>query len=311
MAEIAPPGSDESKERFNYTFQGRVVVLDNGAGFTTSKAFRALMDTGTLSVVSLDPKGRLKDQDDLQDVPELQIIPNVTLGDGQAVTFYACLDDALSSTLEPLPSGLASTPGPADLPVGPILARVPINSVRLDDLQGLSSPDWLILDALNDNLAILQGGANILDKTLVFDIQIPFQPTHVGQAAFGDVQAWMAGHGVRFLRFQSFTQVSRFPADLHMESVSLSDMRSARGLFIPTDERLETMPRNQLLKLSFLMHTAYKLPDLAYHVLAFADAELAKRYLVAEGYLWPVDEDETEFMLTPEYCPDIWAESQA
>jgi hypothetical protein len=118
----------------------------------------------------------------------------------------------------------------------------------------------------------------------------------------------MVAHGFRFCRFQNFKRKTRFPAKLHLEKSQANDMQGATVLFIPTDERLEHMSANALMKLSFLLHTIYRLHDMAHWVLEHADAALARRYLVAEGYLWPVDEDETEFILTGAYSPDIWAQ---
>ena len=307
MAEVVTPGSDASKEGFQWSFDGRVVVVDNGATFASSGTFRTFMDLGGFAVVAFDPNGRLAGRKELEEIAEFQVVPNSTLGNGEAVTFHACLDDSLSSTLEPLPHLLQSGSGQA-LKVDPILARLPMPSVRLDDIEGLANLDWLILDALNDNAAILENGAKALADTLAIEIHVPFQPSHAGQAEFAAVNAWMSAHGFRFCRFNNIKLKTCFPDTLHLEKTQANDMHGATALFIPTDARLQAMPANALLKLSFLLHTVYHLHDFAYRMLEHADAALARRYLIAEGYLWPVDENETEFTLTGAYSPDIWAQ---
>lgn len=307
MAEAVTPGSEASKEGFQWSFDGRLVVVDNGATFASSSAFRTFMDLGSFAVVAFDPNGRLARHEALDEIEEFQVVANSTLGNGEPVTFHACLDESLSSTLEPLPHMLQSRPGAA-LRVDPILARLPMASVRLDDIDGLSNLDWLILDALNDNAAILENGARALADTLMIEVQVPFQPSHAGQADFAAVNAWMAAHGFRFCRFQNVELKTRFPGTLHLEKTQANDMHGATALFIPTDARLQAMPANALLKLSFLLHTVYRLHDFAHWVLDHADPALARRYLIAEGYLWPVDEDEHEFTLTGAYSPDIWAQ---
>lgn len=308
MAEAVVPGSDASKEGFQWSFDGRVVVVDNGAKFASSNGFHTFMDLGSFAVVTFDPNDRLSECEGLDEIKQFQSVPNSTLGNGQPVTLHACLEPALSSTLEPLPDVLESGAAAGRMDVDPILARLPMTSVRLDDIEGLSDLDWLILDPLNDNAAILEHGNQALADTLLIEIHVPFQPTHAGQAEFAPVNAWMGAHAFRFCRFQNFHLKSRFPAKLHLEKMQASDMQNGTALFIPSAERLAKMPTNRLMKLSFLLHTVYKLHDLAYMVLEHADAALAKRYLVAEGYLWPVDEEETTFTLTAAYSPDIWAQ---
>ncbi|HEY9113000.1 MAG TPA: hypothetical protein VIM92_14640 [Rhodanobacteraceae bacterium] len=308
MAETVTPGSDGSKEGFQWSFDGRLVVVDNGATFASSDAFRTFMGLGSFAVVAFDPNDRLAEHKGLADIEQFQLIANSTLGNGEPVTFHACLDKTLSGTLEPLPQRLEAQPDDAGLKVDPILAHLPMASVRLDDIEGLSNLDWLILDALNDNAAILENGCKALTDTLLIEIHVPFQPSHAGQAEFAAVNAWMLAHGFRFCRFQNVKLKTRFPAGLHLEKMQANDMQGATVLFIPTDARLKSMPANNLMKLSFLLHTVYRLHDLAYWVLEHADAALARRYLIAEGYLWPVDEDETEFTLTGAYSPDIWAQ---
>ncbi|HEU0277052.1 MAG TPA: hypothetical protein VFQ95_04450 [Rhodanobacteraceae bacterium] len=308
MAEVATPGSEALQARFEWSFQGRVIAVDNGAGFAGGKAFPALMKLGSLAVVSFDPTNALAERKDLEAVEEFQCVPHSTLGDGKPVTLYECLDARLSATLEPLPETLAARAAGA-LKVDPILARLPIASVRLDDITGLEHVDWLVLDARNDNLAILENGVRRLAHALLIEVQVPFQRDYARQADFAAVNAWMATHGFRFCQFRSLVLRTRFPTDVFLEKTQASDTRSATTVFLPTDGYLKHLSTNQLLKLSFLLHTVYRLHDLAYHVLAFVDPKLARQYLVAEGYLWPVDADEREFTLTATYSPDIWADA--
>src|SRR5690348_18171194 len=134
------------------------------------------MDLGSFAVVAFAQDGRLARRKQLEGIAEFQVAANSTLGSGEPVTFHACLDDSLSSTLDPLPHTLQSGSGQA-LKVDPILARLPMPSVRLDDIEGLSNLDWLILDALNDNAAILENDSKALADTLAIEIQVPFQPS--------------------------------------------------------------------------------------------------------------------------------------
>ena len=307
---LVTPGSKENQEQYHWTFTGRVMVVDQGARFALQDAFKSFMELNTFAVVSFDPMNRLAQKDDLHTVDEFQIVPNITLGNGQPVTRYDCLNETTSATLKPLAKTIASTYATRKKESGPnaILIEPTIGSVALDTIDGLNQVDWLLLDELNNNAAILQNGARILKSTLLVDVRIPFQPTLEGQADFTIINYLLNDYGFRFFRFESTLFKTDLPTDTHLEKKQFSDTLISNALFIPTDERLQQMAPNDLLKLGFILHTVYKCKDTAYKMLDLVDKELATEYLIAEGFLWPVDEDETEFTLTASYSPDIWAE---
>lgn len=306
MAEITTPGSDQSQAQFLWSFDGRLVAVDHGASLAGKPSFKDYMALDSFAVISFDPADRLAGRADLEELGEFQCIRHAALGDGRPVTFHACLDQELSGTLEPCPKPLSTLSTHTSLDVDPVLARLPMNSVRLDAIEGVPQLDWLILGGGHDNLVILEHGTDTLADTLLVDAVTPFQRIHQEQSDFTRMNQWMHRHGFRFHCFQQFDFETRLPSDRMLEKQQASLMRRANGIYLPTDERLQQMSRNALLKLSFLLHSVYKLKDMAFHVLQQADPVQARAYLVAEGFLWPVDEDETVFTLTAEYSPDLW-----
>lgn len=308
---LVTPGSRENQEQYHWTFTGRVMVLDNGARFAAQDAFSTYMDLEAFSVVCFDPLNKLASVEKTSKVNELQIVSNTTLGDGLPVTRYDCLNEKTSATLKPLPDTIKNTYATEQKESGPnaILIQPTIASIALDEIEGLSQVDWLLLDEYNNNVNILQGGRQILLHTLLVDARIPFQMTHEGQADFTIINHFLNGYGFRFLRFQDSVLKTHLPTDYYLEKKQFSDTLVSSALFIPTDERLATLSENDLFKLGFILHTVYKLKDLAYKMLHYANPALAKEYLIAEGFLWPVDETETDFILTADYSPDIWAKN--
>src|SRR5690606_33230680 len=128
---------------------------------------------------------------------------NSTLGDGEMVARYDCLNAAASATLRPLTCTLAATPlkCAGKLIPNKILIESTINSVALDSIQSPSNIDWLLLDELNDNLTALNHGKHALTDSLLIDIRVPFQATHLGQAQFHQVNEILDQYGFSFFRF--------------------------------------------------------------------------------------------------------------
>lgn len=308
--QLVTPGSKENQKQYHWSFTGSLMTLDNGSRLAQKTNFKELMSLEAFSVVSFDPLNKLNQLEHISNIDELQIAPNITLGNGQPVTRYDCLNDANSATLRPLESTLAKTyavkehkdSGPNQIIVQPAIA-----SIALDDINDLKHLDWLLLDALNDNATILQNGIKTLQNTLLIDVCIPFQATHEGQTDFTVINYFLNDLGFRFFRFQDLSYTTDLPQDIHLEKKEYSDTLSATALFLPSDERLQSLSTNQLSKLGFLLHSVYKCKDTAYKMLTFIDDALARDYLIAEGFLWPVNESETSFTLTESYSPDIWA----
>ncbi|MDP3535933.1 MAG: hypothetical protein Q8S08_11140, partial [Halomonas sp.] len=192
-----------------------------------------------------------------------------------------------------------------------VIAKTPVSTVALDHIEGLPSIDWLLLDDRHDNVAILEHGNRALANTLLVQVRIPFRPTHHGQGDIAQISHWMARHGFRFYCFQNSALHSHLPTERTLEKVQASELLSADALFVPTDERLASMDAKQLTKLAFILHGVYKIYDFCYELFTHIDAKKAEDYLVAQGYVWPVDENETYFVLTEEYSPDIWANESA
>lgn len=287
---------------FNWNFQGRLVTLDHGAGLASRPDFAALMALDALSVIIFDPASLLHGSP-LAGHPEVQVVNGVTLGDGRPLTLHACLDPRQSSTRAPQPL----VPVPAPLQRGAqVLARLPIRSTRLDQLQGLKALDWLVLDERHDSLAILQHGAATLDQLLLAQVSLNLLTPHAGDFEFGPLCQRLAGHGLQFHRFHAPSHLSHFPADLQLAAPQATQLHCVQALFVPTPARLAQLAPQRRLKLAFLLDSAYGLHDLAYQLLAGVDQGQAARYLSARHYLPAVSPQETCFTLTAQYSPAPW-----
>ncbi|MCK0715650.1 hypothetical protein ACFO0U_00835 [Chromohalobacter sarecensis] len=276
-----PSADEEAPLPFDWQFTGRAVVLDNATYIPRHPRFRQWVDTQALAIVSFDPAGRIKPKD-VADIEEFQHVPHALLGNGNQATFYQTLNEGLSATLPPLP--------PQQLPDSlnddaRVLARVPVNTLALDSIEGLKSLDWLILDELSEAVTILENGARALADTLLLQIGVAFTPTHERQPSLAEVSHWASRHGFTFYRLNQPHHRTMLPERQDIEAPQATQLVSADALFVPDPTRRNALSANQCKRLAFILDMAFGIHDLSYRLLAQHDEELAEDYLRARGYI--------------------------
>lgn len=271
----------QSIERFDWQLKGRLVAIDNAARLPREENFAELMATNAFGVVAFDPASRVA-AESVAEIEEFQHVPHALLGDGQPATLYATLDEAMSAVLPPLPLEQL----PEGLRAGAqVLTKLPINTLRLDDIDGLASLDWLIIDELCDAMAVLENGTRALENTLLLQVRLAFQPTHLGQPNFTEVSHWASRHGFAFYRLNNPSHRSLLPERDDITRPQATQLATSDALFIPSPERLAALDDVKRQRLAFLLDAVFGIHDLPYQLLAEHDAALAERYLRARGYV--------------------------
>ncbi|MCL7462345.1 tetratricopeptide repeat protein [Pseudomonas sp. NW5] len=276
----APEEVDENEFRFQ--FDGKIIALEQGTLLSGSPNFRNLQKLGAIATITFDPASALQAPGLLQANGELHHYPHAALGDGTEGTLYVCLDPAMSATLEPLP---AEQQLPNHVQPTQLLTRLPISTLRLDDIEGLDSIDWLLLDNMNDSLKVLENGEQALANTLLVQVRVNFVPTHKNQPELTQISHWLARHGFSFYRFSGLEHYSHLPKRDDLIARQATQLRSADALFIPDQNRLAQLPANQRMKLAFVLHTVYSAHDLVSALLHSLDEKLERNYLIAEKFL--------------------------
>ncbi|WP_372373311.1 tetratricopeptide repeat protein [Vreelandella venusta] len=280
---------------FKWSLSSKVIALDNGARLVVEKGIETLRQLNSFGIVAFDPASQVTNPERFEGSNDVQVFTHAVLGDGNQATLYSCLDPAMSSTLQPLPIGQQHGASPEGANV---LAKLPINTIALDCIEGLESLDWLILDHLSDSTAILENGERALKDTLIIQVRIAFQPTHQRQPNLAEVQYWMSRHGFRFYRFNNEQHRSHLPESVPDKQRQATELHSANAIFLPNYERMAELSDNQRTKLAFLLHTVYGIKDMAYSVLAEVDLEAAEGYLVGEGLIALKQEPQIESITT-------------
>jgi predicted O-linked N-acetylglucosamine transferase (SPINDLY family) len=277
------PEPQTDHDDFNFSLQSKVITLVHGGSLVESDAFAELTQLGAMNVIALDPPGQISNVDRLRREGRLQHYhAQVTLGDGEAATLHACLDASLSGTLAPLATE-AQLPFMAS--AARVLAKLPVKTIRLDEIQGLEKIDWLVLNETNDNLKVLNGAERLLPEMLLLQVAVQFIPVYQQQPDLGALTRVLADHGFQFLRLVAVRERSYYPETKAHEQRPGSQLLGADAIFIPGEHRMKAMDAARRVKLAFILHTAYRCVDAAYHVLRSVDEAVAERYLQSNDNL--------------------------
>ena len=294
-----PPATPE----FEWEYEGRIVVLDNGARMPTLPAFERLMALNAFAVVVLDPASILHGNKNIKELPEFQVFGHATLGSGEDAVLYACMDPLESATLKPVIAD--------DLPERTrlrrkVIAELPVSTLQLDAIEGLDHIDWLLLDDRNDILSALEHGTGALARTSLVDIRIPFRDAYAGQSRFLQAIPWMQAHGFSFHGFANTGHKSLFPEGKFFAKNKATRWDWADAIFLPDPARLADMDDARITKLACVADLAYGMHDLTAELLGRLDPDTASRYLDARGYVSPYFKEPDTFTLTFANAPVPW-----
>lgn len=270
--EVHHPAAPADHSAFSFSFQGRIVTLDHGAALLASPRYVSLQRLGVLSTIAFDPASRIGNADQLKQLGELHYYPNTALGNGRPATLRACLDPALSATLEPLPAT-------SKAPLPQVLARLKLPTLRLDAIEGLDGLDWLLLDNLNDSLAALDHGSRTLANTLLVQARFNFTATHEGQPSIADLCQRLMPLGFSFHRLHNLQHRGYGTSPGDNSPLGASQLVSADALFLPGKERMASLGENARRKLAFLLHTVFDAKDATLQLLHGLGGDIAQRYL--------------------------------
>ncbi|MGO2009153.1 O-linked N-acetylglucosamine transferase, SPINDLY family protein [Vreelandella alkaliphila] len=267
-------------EAFEWKIDKPITIIDNAAVLPRDPAYVKWMSSGDLVVISFDPASLLANKvEELKEYGELHHYPHALLGDGQSITLYATLDAEKGSTLKSLPEDQQPEYLREKLKV---LAKLPINTLALDSIEGLPSMDMLVLDDLHDAIKVLENGERSLREALLIQVRVAFQPSYERQPNLAELQHWMARHGFRFYCFNNERHQSHFSQSVPQGQRQATELVSVDAIFLPSYNRMAELSEDQRIKLAFLLHTIYGIRDMAFELLTLVDKKKADDYLREE-----------------------------
>lgn len=190
----------------------------------------------------------------------------------------------MTSLLEPKPEALKFFNGFESF--GKVLEKKPLQTHRLDDIEGLGLIDFLKMDIQGAELTVLQNGPEVLQQCVAIQLEVSYIALYKDQPTFGDVDVWMRSQG--FVP-HCFLAVKRW---------SIAPLVKNNNIRLPFNQLLESdivyvrdpltvadWSDEQIRKLAIIASDCFGSPDLAVYLLrelirrGSADASLQSRYL--------------------------------
>lgn len=208
--------------------------------------------------------------------PGCRYLPHA-VGDGTPQVFRQCNVPMTSSLFEPDLGLLGMFHGLAE--VSQVVSRVPVRTVRLDDIPEAAGTDYLKLDVQGAELMVLQGATRVLRDVLVIHTEVEFIPMYRGQPLFAEVDAFLRSQGFLLHRLAGLKSAAFRLPEIDVEIVGdVTQAMWAEAVYVRDFRALDRLSPEALVKLAVILQENYGSSDLAARVLAEHDRRTGTGY---------------------------------
>lgn len=258
-------------------------IVDIGASLVGDQgpSYQTLLDSGHARLIAFEPDGAA-----LAALRERFPPPNIFLphfvADGKPATFHETSWYATGSLFEPNIPLLEQFNNLAEL-TKPV-ARHPIQTVRLDDIDGISDVDFIKIDAQGAERLVFENATRVLSEATIIQTEVSFVEMYKGMPLFGDIDRVLRAAGFQW-HFLMGTGQRAFPPVLNRNHTQSAFKQQLWGDVVYVRDWMQfaqVQPR-KLVKLGVVLNQLYGSYDLAHKALAEADrqagTDCASRYL--------------------------------
>ncbi len=252
----------------------RIEICDVGAMQEGEERYAALMTYDLARVTGFEPNPVELAKLNASGKSNTQYLPYF-LGKGGPATFHITRYHGCCSLYEPNPAVINQfTAISSEEQIGNFWVKrtEPVETHRLDDVEGLPALDYIKLDIQGAELDVLQNGVNKLKSVSVIELEVEFVQLYKNQPLFGDVQVFLASQGFVLHKFLDIAGRCYRPWLIDNNPQSpLSQVLWADAIFVRNVFDLSVYSNDQLLKTAAILYHVYNSYDLAYILLAEYD----------------------------------------
>lgn len=248
-------------------------VLDIGAALLGGKEpeYVGLIDSGHGRLFAFEP-----DEAALVELRQRFPAPHVCLpyfvADGNSAIFHETSWFATGSLFEPNTPLLERFNFLPEL-TG-LVARHPVQTVRLDDIDAVRDIDFIKIDAQGAEQMIFENARRVLDETTVIQTEVSWVELYKGMPLFGDIDRVLRSMGFQW-HFRVWSGGRAFLPLLDRHSSQRTFKQELWGdvVYVRDWMHFDSVSPHKLIKLAVVLHELYGSHDLAHRALADADKQ--------------------------------------
>jgi FkbM family methyltransferase len=242
-------------------------VVDVGANpIDGDPPYASMLSAGLCRVTGFEPQSAALNELLMKKGANENYLPHA-VGDGAVHTLNICKASGMTSLFEPDPQTLALF----DFlrPLGEVIDRVPLHTVKLDDVAAIEDLDFLKIDIQGGELAVFRNGAQKLSKAVAIQTEVSFVTLYKNQPSFGDIDLELRRQGFIPHCFAAVKQWPISPCVINNDPREpLNQLLEADIVYVRDFSRSELMDDEQLKHLALIAHHCYNSADLALRCVA-------------------------------------------
>lgn len=258
-------------------------IVDIGASLIGDQGpvYQPLLDSGHARLIAFEP-----DKAAIAALRERFPPPNIFLpyfvADGKAATFHETSWYATGSLFEPNTPLLKQFNNLAEL-TKPV-ARHPVETVRLDDIDEITDVDFIKIDAQGAEKLVFENAARVLREATIIQTEVSFVELYKGMPLFADIDRVLRAAGFQW-HFLMGAGQRAFPPVLNQKHIQSAFKQQLWGdvVYVRDWMQFAQFQPRKLVKLGVVLDQLYGSYDLAHKAFAEADrqegTDCASRYL--------------------------------
>jgi FkbM family methyltransferase len=261
---------------------GPIGVLDVGASFIgESPPYQPLLQSGSARLIGFEPDVEACEKLKKLYGPPSQFFPHF-IGDGRPGTFYQTNWAPTGSLFKPNTRVVKAFQNLHELMT--LVAEHPVQTKRLDDVEGLGEVDFFKLDVQGAELMVLQGAERVLKDVVAIQVEVEFLELYENQPLFADVDRYLRGQGFAFHTFLGFGSRCFKPTLLNNDpNAGMNQFLWSDAVYVRDWLQLEALSADKIIKYATLVHDVFGSPDLCLGLLEHLDSRAGtahgKRYM--------------------------------
>jgi FkbM family methyltransferase len=249
-------------EIFSFLDLPDINIVDVGASPIDGKPpYQSLKDINRARIYGFEPNIE-QYQHLLEQITEKETFFPHALGDGNLATLNFYKAPGMTSLLKPDYQILDYFHGFSEW--AEIVGQEVMQTHRLDDIEEITTIDYIKLDVQGGEMDIIQNGKNKISSALVIHTEVNFIPFYEGQALFAELDQILRELGFYLHTFMPLKNRSFKPLIVDDSIYSgINQVLWTDAIYVKKFTDFSQLSSENLVKIAIIMHDLYKSYDLS------------------------------------------------